>query len=174
MKAVLLMVGLALLPVEAMGQAAPKQDAWAGWTFLLGKWSAGQSSGVPGSASAGGFTLEPELGGQVLVRKNHAEYPATKDHPAIVHDDLTVIYHEAGATKALYNDSEGHVIHYAVSLGGGGGKQIVFLSEDGGGPQYRLSYADLGGGKADLRFEVAPPDKPGQFGTYVEATVKKE
>jgi hypothetical protein len=152
--------------------AAP--DPWAGWKFLIGEFNAGDSSGVPGQASSGGFTLAPELNGNVLVRKNHAEYPATKDHPAFTHEDLMIVYREGGATKAIYADSEGHVIHYGVNLSGDG-RQIVFLSEvGGGGPQFRLTYQDAGSGAVSVLFEMAPPDKPGQFSKYVEAVVRRK
>jgi hypothetical protein len=164
---------LLLLPMLAAGQGAP-QDPWGGWKFLLGEWVAGDSSGVPGSASGGGFTLEPELGGNVLVRKNHAEYPATKDHPAFAHDDLMIIYREGGATKALYDDSEGHVIHYDAAVAPDG-KQIQLVSEpSGGGPQFRLTYGDMGDGVVKVLFEIAPLDKPGAFAKYVEATVRRK
>jgi hypothetical protein len=165
-------LALLLCPVIAAAQnAAP--DPWAGWKFLIGEFNAGDSSGVPGSASTGAFTLAPDLNGNVLVRKNHADYPAAKDHPAFAHDDLMVVYREGALTKALYADSEGHVLHYNVTLSGDD-KEIVFLSEPGGGPQFRLTYDDLGGGTVKVLFEIAPPGQPGQFAKYVEATVRKK
>ncbi len=163
---------LLLFPLLGAAQATPR-DPWADWKFLIGEWTAGDSNGVPGAASGGGFTLRPELGGSVLVRRSHAEYPATKDHPAFTHEDLMVVYREGGAIKALYDDSEGHVIHYNVSISPDD-KRIVFLSEPGGGPQFRLSYGDPGGGAATVLFEIAPADKPGQFAKYVEATVHRK
>jgi hypothetical protein len=161
------------LPLWAVAQVAAP-DPWAGWKFLIGEFNAGDSSGVPGQASSGGFTFAPELNGNVLVRKNHAEYPATKDHAAFTHEDLMIVYREGGGTKAIYTDSEGHVIHYGVNLSGDG-RQIVFLSEGGGGgPQFRLTYRDEGSGAVDVLFEMAPPDKPGQFSKYVEAVVRRK
>lgn len=161
-----------LLPILASAQAGTKD--WVDWNFLLGEWIAADSSGVPGQASKGSFSLSPELNGAVLVRKNHAEYPPAGGRPAIVHDDLMIIYREAGATKAFYDDSEGHVIHYAVTFSPDK-KRIVFLSEKGTGtPQYRLTYEDLQPGTAKVLFEIAPPDKPDQFTKYVEATVHRK
>jgi hypothetical protein len=95
-----------LLPLLASAQNSSK-DAWAGWGFLIGEWTAGTGSGVPGQASNGSFTLTRELGGTILVRKNHAEYPPAGGRPGIVHDDLMIIYHEGGATRAFYDDNEG-------------------------------------------------------------------
>jgi hypothetical protein len=174
MRRVLLAIAALLVYPLFVGAQTAAPDPWAGWKFLIGEFSAGESSGVPGQASSGGFTLAPELNGNVLVRKNHAEYPATKDHPAFTHEDLMIVYREGGATKAIYDDSEGHVIHYDVNVSGDD-KQIVFLSEaGGGGPQFRLTYQDSGNGAVSVLFEMAPPDKPGQFLKYVEAVVHRK
>jgi hypothetical protein len=177
MKTWLRLIPLLLLPLAADAQnPAP---SWNDWQFLLGEWTAGESSGVPGQASKGWFTLAPDLGGQVLVRKNHAEYPPAGGRPAIVHDDLMIIYRVPSgsarfATKAFYDDSEGHVIHYNVNFSADK-KKIVFLSEvNQGAPQYRLTYEDVEPGTAKVLFEIAPPGKPGQFATYVQATVHRK
>ncbi len=153
---------LVSLLAAAQTNASSAPDPWAGWQFLLGTFDAGQSSGAPGSASSGSFTLASDLNGNVLVRKNHADYPASKDHSAFSHDDLMIVWHEGTAAKALYTDSEGHVIHYSATLSGDG-KQIVFLSDNSAGPQYRLTYDDLGSGAVRILFEVAPPARPGNL-----------
>ena len=172
MKLLRLPILILLMPLFASSQSAPK-DSWAGWSFLLGEWTAGDSSGEPGKASKGSFSLAPDLGGSVLVRKNHAEYPPSAGRPAIVHDDLMVIYHEADLTKALYNDNEGHVIRYVVTFTSDK-KRIIFLSEKSeGSPQYRLTYEDVRPGTAKVLFEVAAPDNPGKFTKYVEAIVRR-
>jgi len=159
--------------VQTSFSSKPAND-WAGWDFLLGEWVAAESSGVPGSASSGGFTLASDLGGKVLVRKNHAEYPAANGRPAMVHDDLMIVYHEGGAAKAFYSDSEGHVIRYGVTLSPEA-KKIVMLSEKASGaPQYRLTYEGIEAGRVKLSFEIAPPDKPEEFKKYVEAVVKRK
>lgn len=178
MKTLLLLVLLPLSPIAALAQNA-SPDPWADWKFLLGEWTAGESSGVPGQASKGAFTLALDLNGQVLVRKNHAEYPPANGRPAIVHDDLMIVYHVPSgtgnfATKAFYDDSEGHAIHYNVTVSLDR-KKIVFLSEKNqGAPQYRLTYEDVQPDTAKIVFEIAPPDKPAQFSKYVEATVHRK
>jgi hypothetical protein len=60
--------------------------------------------------------LQPDLGGKILVRKNHSEYPAAKDKPKTVHDDLLIVYRDAAAQpgKAIYFGNEAHTIEYAV------------------------------------------------------------
>lgn len=169
-----LIVSLSFLLAGAAWPQTSSQDPWADWKFLLGEWAAGESSGVPGQASKGGFTLTPDLDGKILVRRNHAEYPAADGRAAIVHDDLMIVYHEAGATKAFYSDNEGHVIRYDIRVSGDK-KRIIFLGEKlPGAPQYRLTYEDVRPGTAKVLFEAAAPDKPGQFAKYVEATVLRK
>ncbi|HEY6271787.1 MAG TPA: hypothetical protein VIX19_07325 [Terriglobales bacterium] len=177
MKRFLQLVLLVVLPSALRAQnVAP---TWEDWQFLLGEWTATQSSGVPGPPSKGSFTLAPDLGGQALVRKNHAEYPPAGGRPAIVHDDLMIIYHVPTgpgkfATRAFYDDSEGHVINYDVNFSPDK-KRIVFLSEaSDGAPQYRLTYENVQPGTAKVMFEIAPPDKPGEFATYVQAMVRRK
>src|SRR5262249_30403287 len=69
---------------------AQTKDLWAAWEAFLGDWE-GAGSGGPGEGR-GEFSFAPELQGAVLVRRNFAEYPASKDKPAYHHDDLMVIY----------------------------------------------------------------------------------
>jgi hypothetical protein len=153
--------------------AAAASEFWQDWSFLIGEWDVGEGGGVPGRASAGYFSLAPELGGQVLVRKNHSEYSAGKGKPAVIHDDLMTVYRGAGTARALYNDSEGHVIHYTVGFSDDK-KRITFLSEQAiGQPQYRLTYENLGHDAVNVVFEIAPPDKPDQFSKYVEGVVHR-
>src|SRR5262249_43579382 len=89
---------------------------WDSLRFLVGEWS-GEGSGAPGEAT-GGFTFNFDLQEKILTQKSRADYPATKDKPAYSHTDLMVIYQqpEDKATRAIYFDNEGHVIHYSVRL----------------------------------------------------------
>jgi len=118
--------------------------------------------------------LDLGLGSGCLLLALLREYPAANGRPATIHDDLMIIYQEAGATKALYFDNENHVIHYDVSLSADK-KKVVFLSEKtASAPQFRLTYEDAGPGTLKISFEIAPPDKPGQFSKYVEGTVHRQ
>ncbi len=148
------------------------EDTWAALRFLMGEWVA---EGDP-SQGKGGFSLTPDLQGKILVRKNHAEYEATAERPAIVHDDLMIIYPEATGShlRASYFDNEGHVIHYAV-LPLEDGKAVEFLSDASPvHPSYRLTYVEQRVGRVLLRFEIAPPGVPPTFSTYIESTVRRE
>ncbi|SRR5260221_3014558 len=169
----LLALAVSAFPQVGVSQTSPK-NPWTDWDFLIGHWPTVQGAGVPGQASSGSFSVLPDLGGKLLVERSHSEYPAANGRPAIIHDDLMIIYPEAGATKAIYFDNENHVIHYDVSLSADK-KKVVFLSEKTlGAPQFRLSYEDAGPGMLKIAFEIAPPDKPGQFSKYVEGTVQRK
>lgn len=166
----------AILAVAAfsVGQQTPPGNPWSDWNFLLGEWDLGQGGGVPGQASAGYFSLKPDLGGKILLRRNHSEYSAGEGKSPVIHDDLMIIFREAGTTKAFYSDSEGHIIQYNITLSPDG-KQITFLSEKiAGTPQYRLIYENIAPGAVSIVFEVASPDKPGQFSRYVEGVVHRK
>jgi hypothetical protein len=139
--------------------------------FLTGKW-VGEGGGDAGAGS-GYFTFESSLQGKALLRKNHAEYPAGKDHPGYVHDDLMIVYAEpsGGQLQAFYTDSEGHVIRYTVDVASDG-KTVVFLSEpQPSAPGYRLTYVLTGPDKLALTFELAPPGK--QFHKFLEGKMRR-
>src|SRR5665213_1313187 len=152
-------LGLALL---LAGPGAAATSPWSDLAWLEGRWTA-QGGGGPGQAS-GGFSFLPEAGGQVLVRRNFADYPAQGGKPAQRHDDLMVIYHEGPATRATYWDSEGQTIHYVVTAPAPG--EAVFVSDDPAGPRFRLSYHRAGEGLQG-RFEIAPPGARDAFKTYL-------
>jgi hypothetical protein len=163
---VVLFSAWAVAPVRA------EEDPWAEFRFLIGTWV---SEGRPEEGS-GRFTLEPDLGGKILVRRNTADLPAAKGRPAGRHEDLMIVYREPGGKpfRASYFDSEGHVIQYAVSSLPDK-KGLVFLSNpDSSGPRFRLTYTRGEGDKVAVKFEIAPPGKADQFKTYLEGTVRRK
>jgi hypothetical protein len=167
-----LLLAVLLLACCAFTQELPP-DKWVDWQPFLGTWE-GTGGGGPGQGS-GSFTFNPELQGAVLVRHNYSQYPAGKDKPAYRHDDLMVIYPDASSkkTRADYWDNEGHVIHYFVEFTDGA-RKLVMLSDAGQtGPHYRLTYLKTGDNDLKLTFEIAPPDAPDKFKSYVEATAKR-
>jgi len=173
MKTRWILLALLLFAASAFSQTTPK-STWADWDFLIGHWPTVQGAGVPGQTTSGSFSILPDLSGKLLVERSHSEYPAANGRPATIHDDVMIIYPEAGATKAIYFDNEGHVIHYDASLSSDK-KKVVFLSEKtASAPQFRLTYEDAGPGTLRISFEIAPPDKPGQFSKYVEGTVHRQ
>jgi hypothetical protein len=145
----------------AAAVAAP--DTWAPVRSLVGEWR-GEGSARPGEGR-GTFSFRFDLGGSVLVRRDHAEYPAAGGRPAVVHDGLMVVYPQGSALAAVYFDNEGHVIRYDVSPAAPG---VVFLSEPvAGAPRYRLTYEPVARDEVMVTFEVAPPGEPPAFKTYV-------
>jgi hypothetical protein len=156
---------LAAVCDAAVAGPAPAVDPLEALSFLLGTWDAGANTGKLG-AGTGGTTFERSLQGRVVVRTNHAEYPATGDRPVTKHDDLMVIYAAAGALEADYYDNEGHRIHYSISLPDT--SHVVFLSEaPEGGPRFRLTYAKGDGKTVDGEFEMAAPGHPDAFQKYL-------
>jgi len=147
--------------------SAKLDDRWAPLAFLIGDWT-GEGGGGPGQGS-GGFSFLPDQGGKILIRKNRADYPASKDRPAFSHTDLMIVYNEPGATKlrAIYFDMEDHVIHYTVEPSTDG-NSVQFVSDN-----FRLTYRKTGPDSLALKFEIAPPGKPGAYATYIDATARR-
>ena len=158
-------------------------DDWASLRFMIGKWvgEGGEEGGGGPGMGSGYFTLREDLQGKVLVRKNRADYPATQDSPAYSHEDLMVIYRDITSPaghqlRAIYFDSEGHIINYSVEARHSEmGESVQFLSDvTPSSPSFRLTYTQIGTDTLALTFEIAPPGTPDTFSTYIEARVRRE
>jgi hypothetical protein len=147
-------------------------DPWKGFGFLIGEW-AGEGNGQPGKGS-GSFTISIDLEKQILVRKNHSEYPAAQDHPAFIHDDLLICYHENNAVRGIYFDSEGHVIHYSISFSPDSDSVILASDVIEGAPRFRFTYTKTEPGKLKVSFDIAPPGNPEKFANYLVGIVVKK
>jgi hypothetical protein len=156
---------LAPRPAHAAGAAELESLA-----FLIGEWPAA-GAGQPGQG-AGSTTFTRSVQDKVIVRTNHADYPAEGGKPASRHDDLMVIYAApGGGVRADYYDSEGHVIRYAVQTPAP--NQAVFVSDAAAGaPRFRLTYR-LEGSVLKGRFEIAAPDAPDAFKPYLNWEARK-
>lgn len=120
---------------------------WQPLQFMVGKW-AGGGAGEPG-AGQGAFSFLPELNGQVLVRRSFNQLAAGPRH-----EDWMIVYSDGPkeAPRAIYFDSEGHVIRYGITFPAK--NAAVFESEAGQpGPKFRLSYS-LEGKTLSGKFEV--------------------
>lgn len=147
--------------------AAPANPAmkWKQLQFLLGSWEA-NVVGTNKVQSAGTYSFQPELNGTVLAR--HSSQDSCKG-PADFncdHHDLLYVFHSAtgDGLQAIYFDNEGHVIRYAVSMPTA--TSVVFQSEPGPGPQFRLTY-QLAGDVLHGKFEVAGPGQTA-YTSYLE------
>jgi hypothetical protein len=168
-----LLILAGLWPLSIVSAQETPHD-WAPFAYLLGDW-VGEGGGQPGQG-AGEFSFHPDLQNRILVRKSYAAYPPTKDRPAFRHEDLTVVYRESdnAPLRALYFDSEGHIIHYSVTASPDQ-KTIEFVSEAlPASPRYRLTYVITGSDTLTLKFEIAPPGKRDSFSTYIEAKAKRK
>lgn len=161
----LLLVYLLALHSLANGQTAGQGDRWSGWQFLIGEW-VGEGTGR--------FTITPDLQNTVLVRKNFAEYPATKDKPAFTHEDLMVMFNENEKPRAIYFDSESHVIRYSVEFSKDS-SSLIFLSDPiAPAPRFRFTYTSVSPGSLKMLFDIAPPNSPDAFSRYIEATAHRK
>jgi len=153
-------------------KALAKEDPWEPFQFLIGEWV---GEGKEGQGT-GHFSLTPDLGGKVLVRRNQAELPAGNGRPAGVHEDLMVIYknEDGKSAKAIYFDSEGHVINYAVAFSPD--KQTLTFTTPAvpSAPRFRLTYQKEADERVGIKFEIAPPGKPDEFKTYLEGKARKK
>jgi len=116
--------------------------------------------------------LQPDLDGKILVRRNHSEYPATTDKPAVIHDDLMVVYRDEAAQpgKAIYFDNEAHTIEYEVGLKE---KTIVFTSEKTPTmPLFRLTYLLVDPDTITVKFEMSQDGQT--FKVYTEGKCKRK
>jgi hypothetical protein len=151
--------------------APPPPTAWPGWQMLIGDWVGDSGRGVPGSPTSSSFSFAYDLDRNVIVRRDRADYPATKDRPAFRHDGLMIISRDdSKQVLAISYDNEGHMIPFDVALSD---RRAVFTSPPGtAGPRFRLTYVETTAGLA-VRFEIAPTDHPDQFAVYVEGTAHR-
>jgi hypothetical protein len=178
----ILILGLFALPLSVVicpAPAAPRQQSAPNENldslkFLVGNW-VGEGNAETGQGGSGYCSFELGLDGTALVRKNHAEYPATKDRSPIVHDDLMIIYpnHRSHRLRAFYTDNEGNVIHYTVTAASDG-RTAAFLGDaQPGAPRYRLTYTVTEPGRMTVTLEMAPPGKPQQFQKIIAGKLRR-
>jgi len=139
-----------------------QNQQWEKWDWLIGEWK-GEGDGQTGKGG-GTFSIKPDLDNKVLVRKNHAEYPATTTKPKIVHDDLTIVYMDISGTpsKAIYFDNEGHTINYTISYAD---TSIILTSDkQPNSPVFRLTYTLNNGESVSVKFEMSRDGE--KFMTY--------
>jgi hypothetical protein len=164
---ILIAVAFAL---PSSGQFSSPPPDWKPLSWLIGDWS-GSGAGGPGQGS-GAFSFHPDLQDQILIRKNHAEYPATANKPAYRHDDLMIIYADGKNFRANYFDTEGHVIRYRIEASA---DTIRFTSDESApGPRFRLTYHKKDENTLTGMFEIASQTKPNDFSKYLEWSAQKQ
>lgn len=173
MKKTVLSAAVLLLCQFALAQQATPAVNLDSLKFLLGNWVGEVTTG--GTPGSGYCSFETALQSKAIVRKNHAEYPATGNHPPVLHDDLMIIYPDAALhqIRAFYTDNEGHIIHYTVTAASDGSSAVFLGDTEAGAPRYRLTYAVTQPEHISLTFEIAPPGHPDQFHKYIQATLRR-
>jgi hypothetical protein len=144
---------------------------WEKWQYMMGEWN-GEGSGQPGEGK-GMFTLKPKLDGSILERKGRTSIAATDTHPALLHEDVMIVYknREGNPVKAIYFDNEKHVINYDITYSD---NKIVLTSEANPSmPRFRLIYEKLEDKVMNIRFEMAMPNAPEEFKMYLEGKSQK-
>ena len=156
-------LGAALIAGSALA-AEPLTGPVAALGFMVGDW---QSDGQGVGAGAGGVSaIHADLGGRVLVRRDHV---LTKAGGAF--DIYMVVYPEGPALRAEFVDTEGHTIHYVAMVRPG--PAVTFDSPGSAqAPGFRLTYAAAGADRLHIRFEIAPPG--GAYKTYSEGDVVRQ
>lgn len=157
-----------LLAALSLAAQPANPPGWHNLEFLLGKWTgiAGEKE-TPLGAGQGAFSFSLELSNRIIVRRNAAAYASGASH-----DDLMIIYFDGASSappRAIYFDSEGHVIRYNVTVPSA--NRAIFESDGTQpGPRYRLTYwmedASLKG-----TFEVAPPGA--DYKTYLSWAARR-
>lgn len=165
----LFVVALVLSTASTTSTDAESASSWQRLRFLIGTWV---SSGANERGSADGTTsFTEDLNRHVIVRRSFADYKSGPQ-AGTRHDDLLVIYREAeqGPARAIYFDSEGHVIHYNITADA----DNVAVFESGAslaGPRYRLSYTRHGD-ILDGLFQVAASRE--DYTTYLTWSSRKQ
>ena len=160
---------ITLLLLTALPRQAPADVVSSRWTdlaFLVGDWDTEPTKSV----KSGTFSLSEDLGGTILVRRNHAEYtPKPGEEQGLVHDDYMVVYNEDGKHRAMFLDPEGHVIHYSVTTAE---HSAIFESDPvPNAPRYKLTYDEEKPGQVSVKFYIQPPG--GSYEMYVSGKVKR-
>jgi hypothetical protein len=160
-----------LFSVCLFAQPRADKDQWSKFRFLIGEWVS-VDSGQP-DKSEGSFIFKFDLDENILVRTNETVFPAkTTDTKAIIHRDLLIIYpsEKNAAMKAIYFDSEKHMIQYSVSFPENK-TSVAFESENTpNAPRFRLSYEIESNGLLSIDFSIAPPGS--SFKTYLKGLAK--
>ncbi len=141
----------------AMAESPHLAPALAPIGFLVGHW-VGDDGKVAetGGTSRGTSVITAEVGGAVLLRRDHTELRDAAGKPSGGFDLITMIYPDGGTLHADYSDGQ-HIIHY-TSAEIAPGRSVIFTSSAAtGAPRFRLSYTVEGPKTLALDFAMSPP-----------------
>ena len=172
----ILIMLIALMPLDSSLAQRPKSEIdWSSLSFLIGEWT-GEGGGQPSQATSAGATYSFDLQRKVIIMRNYADYPATKDVPAFSFSAMMIIYPNSSRDgfRASFFDSDPHVIEYTLNVSEDR-KTLTFVSDpQPSSPRYRLTYKREGENIINLEFEIAPPGKPEAFTKYVGGALRRK
>jgi hypothetical protein len=140
-------------------QTAPLDPQLSGLSFLVGSWTSGAGSGKvaeTGGTSRGTSVMAPEVGGAVLLRRDHVDLFSADGKPTGSFDQIMMMYPEGGTVRADYSDGQ-HIIHYTSATIVAGQSVSFMTSASATAPSFRLSYTKTDARTMAVRFEMAPP-----------------
>jgi len=147
-----------LMASAASAQTQSLKGGLQGLDFLVGHWSTPKQGKVAdtGGSSMGESNFTSEVGGAVLLRKDHVSLYDAAGKPTGGFDIMMMIYPEAGGIRAEYADGD-HIIHY-TSASVNPGHAVTFLSASSPAtPTFKLSYVLSKPNVIDIDFSMAPP-----------------
>jgi len=167
-----LAIGL-VTPLAAHAQSASASDPLKPLAFLQGTWKANtNANGSSGGVASGTYTFALDLNGHALQRTSSVDKcSGPNSFDCQHHDQLTVYVDPTGALAALYIDSEGHVIQYAIAMPDAA--TAVFTSQGpAAAPRFKLIY-HLDGKIMTGKFQGAAPGST-EFHSYLEWSGPKQ
>lgn len=184
LRLLIVLLGFAAVLHAQQPSPAASSDPLAPLDFLIGTWSAktDAAAGSAGAQGAGTYTFRRDLNGHALVRsssydscKGPSNFDCThRDQLTIFADPNAMALHKA-SLLALYLDSEGHVIYYAISTPDP--HTVIFNSQALPSlPKFRLTYHLEGDGPKAImsgKFQMASPGSE-NFRSYLEWSGSKQ
>ncbi|MDR3506590.1 MAG: hypothetical protein P4L64_01705 [Caulobacteraceae bacterium] len=142
-----------MVEARASDLKGPLEDV----SFLAGEWNGARGQVFDtGGTSTGRSSFTAEVGGMVLLRRDHTDLFDKVGKPQGGFDQMMWIYPEGNALRADYSDGQ-HVIHY-VRTQVTPGHSVMFMSEaQPGAPTFRLTYTLTAPDALTVSFDMAPP-----------------
>lgn len=147
-----------------------QNENWEQLNYLIGNWK-GEGSGTPGEGE-GYFSFKYDLNNKIIIRNSQTEYPATKDKPLTVHEDLMIVYfdYSKNLNRAIYFDNEEHIINYSITFPNE--KDIVFTSDKiQNFPVFRLVHSKIENDLLNVKFEISQDGE--NYTTYIEGKSRR-
>ena len=180
-----LLIGTGMLAAAQTDRpSAAPETSLAPLSFLLGTWAAHTNApeGSAGANADGAYTFSLDLAGHAIDRTSSLDTcTGPRAFDCTHHDRLTIFFDPQAARMhgssllAFYQDSEGHVIYYTLTLPDA--HTAIFNSQGpAAAPKFRLVYHLEGSGpKAVMsgKFQSAAPGTD-EFHSYLEWSGTKQ